>query len=97
VLADSLPGVPYQVKIDADGKKTLLFLSAAVYRMKGQRHASSFQPSTWIGTLVAEDRPGNPAALEHARAARSEFRHEYRLHCPAAGTRGLSWKVSRPA
>lgn len=90
MLADSLPGVPYQVKIDADGKETVLFLSAAVYRMTGQRHASSFQPSAWIGTLVPEDRPAYPAALENAGAARSEFRHEYRLHRPADGTRGLS-------
>ena len=54
--------VPYQAKIDADGKETLLFLSAGVYRMTGQRHAGSFHPSAWIETLVPEDRPGYPAA-----------------------------------
>ena len=82
--------VPYLAKIEADGKETLLFLSAGVYRMTCQRHAGSFHPSAWIETLVPEDRPGYPAALEKTRAARSEFRHEYRLHRPADGTRGLS-------
>ena len=79
VLADSLPGVLYQAKIEADGKETLLFLSAGVYRITGQQHASAFQPSAWIDALVPEDRPGYLAALEKARAARGEFRHEYRV------------------
>lgn len=79
VLADSLPGVLYQAKIEADGKETLLFLSAGVHRITGQQHASSFQPSAWIDALVPEDRPGYLAALEKARAARGEFRHEYRV------------------
>lgn len=79
VLADSLPGVLYQAKIEADGKETLLFLSAGVERIRLQQHDGAFQPSAWIESLVPEDRPGYLAALEKARATRGEFRHEYRL------------------
>jgi len=79
VLADSLPGVLYQAKVEADGKEALLFLSAGLYRMIGQQHASSFRPSAWIEAVVPEDRPGYLAALERARATRGELRHEYRL------------------
>lgn len=79
VLADSLPGLLYQAKIEGDGRETLLFLSAGVYRLTGQQHAGSFQPSTWIDALLPEDRPGYLEALKKARAARGEFRHEYRV------------------
>jgi signal transduction histidine kinase/CheY-like chemotaxis protein len=79
VLADSLPGVLYQAKIDADGSETLLFLSAGAYRMAGQQDPKSFQHPAWIEAVCPEDQPGYLAALEAARAARGEFRHEYRL------------------
>ena len=79
VLADSLPGALYQARIYADRQETLLFLSAGVYRLAGHSDETCFQPSSWTEAVVPADRPGYLAALEAARAARSEFRHEYRL------------------
>ena len=82
VLADSVPGVLYQAKIDADEEESILFLSAGVYRLIGN-YDGAFQPSAWIDAILPEDRPGYIAALEAARAARGGFRHEYRMQTNA--------------
>jgi signal transduction histidine kinase/DNA-binding response OmpR family regulator len=97
VMADSLPGAMYQLKIDPSGKEELTFLSAGVNKVRGTRHYPDNALPEWramVDAVDERDRPGFLAAMAEATRSVGPFSHDYRVGFADGSLRWLHHEAS---
>ena len=83
VMADSLPGAMFQLRLSAQGKASFTFMSSGATHVLGisAAHAAGAFPEwdSMVNAIDERDRPGFVAALAAATKSVTAFRHDYRV------------------
>src|SRR5829696_2474312 len=80
LMSDHLPGMIYQIVVDADGQRRFQYLSAGVERLFGiSAEAALADPSLLYGAISEEDRARVAEAEAEVLASRSPFDVEVRV------------------
>jgi signal transduction histidine kinase/CHASE3 domain sensor protein/FixJ family two-component response regulator len=91
VMADSLPGKMYQLRIDRQGNRGLTFLSARVKNVRGTNVGAQGALPDWnemVSAIDERDRSGFIVALDAATRSGSPFSRDYRVR---RGDGTLKW------
>jgi PAS domain S-box-containing protein len=82
-MADNVPGVVYQLRVDQDGTRSYTFLSDAVRSLRGySREEVSRDGELLFRQIVDEDKPLIDHAIAGAVETLTPLKHEYRIHMP---------------
>jgi PAS domain S-box-containing protein len=89
-IANSVPGVVYQLRVNPDGSRAYAFMSDGVLVLRGIARDEALRDyrALW-DQVLDEDRPGLNEAIQHAVSGGGRMRHEFRIRLPDGTLRWL--------
>jgi PAS domain S-box-containing protein len=89
-ISDSVPGVFYQLRIEADGRRRYTFISDAVRSLRGySREEALGDYALLFAQVVEEDKPAIDRALRDCAQTLSPMLEEFRIHMPGGAIKWL--------